>query len=191
MRACARWRISRRNKVVALVATEVAARGLDIKELPQVVNYELPNVPEDYVHRIGRTARAGATGRAVSLVSPDENGLLKDIERLLRKTVPVLPVAGVQDCSPRRRRARTRLQRQADDQRPWRRRRRGAGWGSAVSAVSAGGQSSLAAADSSAAGSGGGQRQRPRRWPSGHRADGGQRADGGRTVVSVLPVAAP
>src|SRR6185295_14504348 len=60
------------NKVVALVATEVAARGLDIKELPQVVNYELPNVPEDYVHRIGRTARAGGTGRAVSLVSPDE-----------------------------------------------------------------------------------------------------------------------
>jgi len=77
------------NKVVALVATEVAARGLDIKELPQVVNYELPNVPEDYVHRIGRTARAGGTGRAVSLVSPDENSLLKDIERMLRKSLPV------------------------------------------------------------------------------------------------------
>src|SRR6201999_2502319 len=77
------------NKVVALVATEVAARGLDIKELPHVVNYELPNVPEDYVHRIGRTARAGGTGAAVSLVSPDENGLLKDIERLLRKQIPV------------------------------------------------------------------------------------------------------
>ena len=54
------------------MATEVAARGLDIKELPHVVNYELPNVPEDYVHRIGRTARAGSTGAAVSLVSPDE-----------------------------------------------------------------------------------------------------------------------
>jgi ATP-dependent RNA helicase RhlE len=77
------------NKVTALVATEVAARGLDIKELPQVVNYELPNVPEDYVHRIGRTARAGGTGRAVSLVSPDETPLLKDIERLLRKSLPV------------------------------------------------------------------------------------------------------
>ncbi|HEY1283196.1 MAG TPA: DEAD/DEAH box helicase [Steroidobacteraceae bacterium] len=77
------------NKVVALVATEVAARGLDIKELPQVVNYELPNVPEDYVHRIGRTARAGGTGRAVSLVSPDEAPLLKDIERVLRRSVPV------------------------------------------------------------------------------------------------------
>jgi ATP-dependent RNA helicase RhlE len=76
-------------KIVALVATEVAARGLDIKELPYVVNYELPNVPEDYVHRIGRTARAGSTGRAVSLVSPDEASLLKDIERLLRRTLPV------------------------------------------------------------------------------------------------------
>ena len=60
--------------VRALVATEVAARGLDIKELPHVVNYELPNVPEDYVHRIGRTGRAGATGIAVSLVAPDEIG---------------------------------------------------------------------------------------------------------------------
>ncbi len=77
------------NKVTALVATEVAARGLDIKELPHVVNYELPNVPEDYVHRIGRTARAGGTGSAVSLVSPDEGPLLKDIERLLRRSLPV------------------------------------------------------------------------------------------------------
>jgi ATP-dependent RNA helicase RhlE len=77
------------NKVTALVATEVAARGLDIKELPHVVNYELPNVPEDYVHRIGRTARAGTTGCAVSLVSPDEAPLLRDIERLLRKSLPV------------------------------------------------------------------------------------------------------
>ena len=77
------------NKVVALVATEVAARGLDIKELPHVVNYELPNVPEDYVHRIGRTARAGGTGSAVSLVSPDETPLLRDIERVLRRSLPV------------------------------------------------------------------------------------------------------
>jgi ATP-dependent RNA helicase RhlE len=80
------------NKVVALVATEVAARGLDIKELPQVVNYELPNVPEDYVHRIGRTARAGGTGCAVSLVSPDEAPLLKDIERLLKRPIPTTPL---------------------------------------------------------------------------------------------------
>ena len=80
------------GRIVALVATEVAARGLDIKELPVVVNYELPNVPEDYVHRIGRTARAGMEGCAVSLVSPDEALLLRDIERLLRRAISVLPV---------------------------------------------------------------------------------------------------
>jgi ATP-dependent RNA helicase RhlE len=71
-----------------LVATDIAARGLDIEELPQVVNFELPNVPEDYVHRIGRTGRAGASGRALSLVSPDERGLLQDIERLLKRRLP-------------------------------------------------------------------------------------------------------
>ncbi len=76
------------GKVRALVATEVASRGLDIKELPQVVNFELPNVPEDYVHRIGRTARAGATGHAVSLVAPDEATLLRDIERTMKMSVP-------------------------------------------------------------------------------------------------------
>ena len=81
----------KRGEITALVATEVAARGLDIKELPQVVNYELPNVPEDYVHRIGRTGRAGALGKAVSLVSSDENGLLRDIERVLKRAIPVLP----------------------------------------------------------------------------------------------------
>lgn len=77
----------KQGKIRALVATEVAARGLDIKELPYVVNFELPNVPEDYVHRIGRTGRAGATGTAVSLVAPDESGLLKDIERVIGKSL--------------------------------------------------------------------------------------------------------
>jgi ATP-dependent RNA helicase RhlE len=86
----------------ALVATEVAARGLDIKELPHVVNYELPNVPEDYVHRIGRTGRAGATGIALSLVSPDENGLLKDIERLLRKPIQRMAVPAFAPAPPPR-----------------------------------------------------------------------------------------
>jgi ATP-dependent RNA helicase RhlE len=81
----------KRGQITALVATEVAARGLDIKELPQVVNYELPNVPEDYVHRIGRTGRAGAAGEAISLVSSDETGLLRDIERVLRRSIPVVP----------------------------------------------------------------------------------------------------
>jgi ATP-dependent RNA helicase RhlE len=80
----------KKGQITALVATEVAARGLDIKELPQVVNYELPNVPEDYVHRIGRTGRAGSAGEAVSLVSSDETGLLKDIERVLKRSIPVL-----------------------------------------------------------------------------------------------------
>ncbi len=75
------------NRITALVATEVAARGLDIKELPHVVNYELPNVPEDYVHRIGRTARAGSTGAAISLVSPDELSYLRDIEKLLKRKI--------------------------------------------------------------------------------------------------------
>jgi ATP-dependent RNA helicase RhlE len=79
------------GELTALVATEVASRGLDIKELPHVVNYELPNVPEDYVHRIGRTARAGSTGAAVSLVSPDEAPLLRDIERTMNQPVPFAP----------------------------------------------------------------------------------------------------
>lgn len=79
------------GRLTALVATEVASRGLDIKELPHVVNYELPNVPEDYVHRIGRTARAGSTGAAVSLVAPDEAGLLRDIERTMRQSIPFSP----------------------------------------------------------------------------------------------------
>jgi len=86
----------------ALVATEVASRGLDIKELPQVVNFELPNVPEDYVHRIGRTARAGSTGAAVSLVAPDEAGLLRDIERTMRQTVPFVapPAFAITESRP-------------------------------------------------------------------------------------------
>ena len=91
--------------VRALVATEVASRGLDIKELPHVVNYELPNVPEDYVHRIGRTGRAGATGIAVSLVAPDETGLMKDIEKVLRKPIPQLPLPHFQRAQPQPQRA--------------------------------------------------------------------------------------
>ncbi|WP_213132124.1 ATP-dependent RNA helicase RhlE [Citrobacter sp. FP75] len=77
-----------------LVATDIAARGLDIEELPHVVNYELPNVPEDYVHRIGRTGRAAATGEALSLVCVDEHKLLHDIEKLLKKEIPRIAVDG-------------------------------------------------------------------------------------------------
>ncbi|RDH85397.1 MAG: ATP-dependent RNA helicase RhlE [endosymbiont of Escarpia spicata] len=79
--------------VRVLVATDIAARGLDIDQLPHVVNFELPNVSEDYVHRIGRTGRAGNEGEAASLVCVDEHKLLKDIERLLKRSIPqeVLP----------------------------------------------------------------------------------------------------
>jgi ATP-dependent RNA helicase RhlE len=84
----------KRGAVRVLVATDIAARGLDIDQLPHVVNYELPHVPEDYVHRIGRTGRAGNTGEAVSLVCVDELGLLKDIERLLKREIPKLTVPG-------------------------------------------------------------------------------------------------
>ena len=73
------------GKARVLVATDIAARGLDIEQLPQVVNFDLPNVPEDYVHRIGRTGRAGASGQAVSLVSADEFKLLHDIEKLINQ----------------------------------------------------------------------------------------------------------
>jgi ATP-dependent RNA helicase RhlE len=77
-----------------LVATDIAARGLDINDLPHVVNFELPNVPEDYVHRIGRTGRAGADGEASSLVCVDEHKLLADIEKLIKQTLPQQVVAG-------------------------------------------------------------------------------------------------
>ncbi len=82
------------GKLHVLVATDIAARGIDIDELPHVVNYELPNVPEDYVHRIGRTGRAGSEGSAISLVCVDEHKLLKDIERLIKKPIDVMAHPG-------------------------------------------------------------------------------------------------
>jgi ATP-dependent RNA helicase RhlE len=82
------------GNIRVLVATDIAARGLDIDQLPYVVNYELPHVPEDYVHRIGRTGRAGMEGEALSLVCVDEVKLLKDIERLLRKPLPSKVIPG-------------------------------------------------------------------------------------------------
>ena len=82
------------GEVRVLVATDIAARGLDIDQLPQVVNFELPNVPEDYVHRIGRTGRAGSSGAAVSLVDREELKLLKDIEKLIKREIPKVPVEG-------------------------------------------------------------------------------------------------
>lgn len=82
------------GKVRVLVATDIAARGLDIDQLPHVVNFELPNVPEDYVHRIGRTGRAGNEGEAASLVCVDEHKLLRDIERLLQQEIPKVVLEG-------------------------------------------------------------------------------------------------
>jgi ATP-dependent RNA helicase RhlE len=84
----------REGRIRILVATDIAARGLDIAQLPQVVNFDLPNVPEDYVHRIGRTGRAGAAGRAFSLVSADEIAQLNSIERLIRRHIPREYVGG-------------------------------------------------------------------------------------------------
>ena len=75
------------GKITALVATDVAARGLDISDLPMVINYEIPSAPEDYVHRIGRTGRAGASGVAISLVSEDEEKYLAEIEKLIKRSV--------------------------------------------------------------------------------------------------------
>jgi len=83
---------------MALVATDVAARGLDIDQLPMVINYEIPHAPEDYVHRIGRTGRAGASGVAISLVAPEEEKYLKEIEKLIKHDI-------VQESTPHLRRA--------------------------------------------------------------------------------------
>ena len=84
----------KRGELQVLVATDIAARGIDIDQLPHVVNYELPNVPEDYVHRIGRTGRAGASGEAVSLVCVDEDIFLRDIEKLTKRSIPREVVPG-------------------------------------------------------------------------------------------------
>lgn len=82
------------GKIQILVATDIAARGIDIKQLPQVVNFDLPNVAEDYVHRIGRTGRAGLTGAAISLVCAEEVDLLSSIERLIQKVLPREQIKG-------------------------------------------------------------------------------------------------
>ena len=90
------------GKVDVMVATDIAARGIDIAELPHVVNFDLPNVPEDYVHRIGRTGRAGSEGEAISLVSADEIKQLRDIERLIRSNLPREEIEGfeAEHCLP-------------------------------------------------------------------------------------------
>ena len=95
------------GKIRILVATDIAARGLDIPLLPHVVNYELPNVPEDYVHRIGRTGRAGASGEAISLVCSEETEYLKEIEKLLETKIATKIIEGFEptDNAPPKRAA--------------------------------------------------------------------------------------
>ncbi|MDD5463052.1 MAG: DEAD/DEAH box helicase [Methylococcales bacterium] len=87
------------GKVTVLVATDIAARGLDIDELPHVVNFDLPQVPEDYIHRIGRTGRAGSSGQALSLVCPEESWLLAEIEKLLKRQIPCVADTGYEPVS--------------------------------------------------------------------------------------------
>jgi ATP-dependent RNA helicase RhlE len=90
-RALARFKAGGVN---VLVATDIAARGIDINDLPHVVNFDLPNTASDYVHRIGRTGRAGSRGEAVSLVCGEERGMLRDIERLIKRAIPQHVVEG-------------------------------------------------------------------------------------------------
>jgi ATP-dependent RNA helicase RhlE len=87
------------GKVSVLVATDIAARGLDIDELPHVVNFDLPQVPEDYIHRIGRTGRAGSSGEALSLVCPEEAWQLAEIEKLLKRQIPRVADTGYEPVS--------------------------------------------------------------------------------------------
>ncbi|MFC5437992.1 DEAD/DEAH box helicase [Rhodanobacter umsongensis] len=90
------------GRVTVLVATDIAARGIDIEQLPIVINFDLPSVAEDYVHRIGRTGRAGMEGLAISLVSHDESGLLFDIRKLLKQDIAITPIAGYEPSAPLR-----------------------------------------------------------------------------------------
>ncbi|QOC21088.1 DEAD/DEAH box helicase [Wenzhouxiangella sp. AB-CW3] len=90
----------KKNRIRVLVATDIAARGLDIDQLPHVVNYDIPNVPEDYVHRIGRTGRAGRDGLAVSLVSGAEHGLFEDIRKLVKVEIPTETLDGYEPTEP-------------------------------------------------------------------------------------------
>ncbi|MGN2245089.1 DEAD/DEAH box helicase [Frateuria sp. GZRR35] len=90
------------GRITVLVATDIAARGIDIDQLPMVINHDLPMVAEDYVHRIGRTGRAGAEGLAVSLVSHEESGLLRDIRKLLKQEIAITDVPGFEPSAPLR-----------------------------------------------------------------------------------------
>lgn len=102
MRALGKFK---KGEVQALVATDIAARGIDLTDLSHVVNFDLPHVPEDYIHRIGRTGRAGKSGIAVSLICSEDTKLLRNIERLLKKNIEVVKVPDfvpVKEAQPQR-----------------------------------------------------------------------------------------
>lgn len=90
-----------RGKFTVMVATDIAARGIDVRDISLVVNFDLPNNSEDYVHRIGRTGRAGKTGKAISFVTPSEKADIKKIERLIRKSLPILSLPSLPDARPK------------------------------------------------------------------------------------------
>ncbi|KXU90395.1 RNA helicase [Paraburkholderia monticola] len=165
-----------------LVATDIAARGIDIDQLPHVVNFDLPNVPEDYVHRIGRTGRAGATGEAVSLVCVDELQLLKDIEKLIKRPVPQEVIAGFEPDPTAKPEPILRRGQGGGGRSP----RQGQGAGRREGASAAGGNGGGASAkpaqgSGQRAGQGTGQRsgQRPSNAPSAPRPQGAKPAGNG------------
>jgi ATP-dependent RNA helicase RhlE len=147
----------RAGEVRVLVATDIAARGIDVAEIGHVVNFDLPHVPEDYVHRIGRTARASASGRASSFAAPDEHDLLRGIEKFTRKPVDRAVVPREDEAF------RNELTRRADEPAERGRRRGGGGGGRPQ---------------------GGGQQRRSGGSGGGQRAGGQQRRSGGASHAS-------
>ena len=163
------------NVVRVLVATDIAARGIDIDQLPHVVNYELPNVPEDYVHRIGRTGRAGSEGEALSLVCGEEKQELRDIQRLLKKDIPTSSVPGFEPGSPMT--AAEAARHQSQPQRPPQQHRHGGGGGGGRDGGRhGGGGRGHSRGGGGGGGAGGGQR---RGGGGGGGGGGGQRRGGG------------
>jgi ATP-dependent RNA helicase RhlE len=156
------------NRITVLVATDIAARGIDIDQLPVVINFDLPMVAEDYVHRIGRTGRAGATGEAISLVSHDESGLLRDIGRLLKTDLEIANIAGFEPSTPLRLDAGAPRPKQGGGQQRQPRAQSGGGNGSGRSAGN--GQARQGGGGGTGGGNGGGRP--PSHRPHGHSAAG-------------------
>ncbi|QWT20848.1 DEAD/DEAH box helicase [Bacillus sp. NP157] len=161
------------NRTTVLVATDIAARGIDIDQLPVVINFDLPMVAEDYVHRIGRTGRAGSTGEAISLVSHDESGLLRDIGRLLKTDLEIANVAGYEPSTPLRLDAGAPRPKQGGGQQRQPRQQGGGGGG---------GQGRSAGNGQSRPGSGGGSGGNGGGRPSSHRPHGHSAAGTGENT---------